>query len=456
MFPLSLQSIATACNGKLVGADRQIDSVTTNSNQVTRGGLFVALIGERFDAHEFAEQAYEQGAAALLVSRQLPIDCPQVIVTDTQIGLGKIGELVRDMAEIQALAITGSSGKTTVKEMLASILSQAGNVLATKGNFNNEIGVPLTLLRLDESYDFGVFELGANHIGEIAYTSALAKPKVALVNNVGDAHLEGFGSRDGIAQAKSEIYGALASDGVAVINQDDDYADYMLQANLNRQIVTFSVYDDSADLHATEVKLDELGCASFVLNYQGQTQAIQVNLPGEHQVANGLAAAAMALQVGLSLSQVASGLSQLAGVPGRMQLNQRSDVCIVDDSYNANPASVKAAIDWLAKNCASTSLVLGDCAELGDNAPLLHREMGEYAKTRQVDRVFSLGSLSAHASAAADGQHFDDIQELQSQLLDMLRQRQGPQVIVVKGSRSARMERVVQYLLTAFDEGEWQ
>ncbi|GLS82194.1 UDP-N-acetylmuramoyl-tripeptide--D-alanyl-D-alanine ligase [Paraferrimonas haliotis] len=456
MIPLSLQSIAHACDGHLVGDDAKVTHVTTNSSQVTRGSLFVALIGDRFDAHEFAEQACKQGAVALMVSRQLDLDVAQVVVQDTRIGLGQLGALVKQRVAPSTLAITGSNGKTTVKEMLTTLLSRHYSTLATKGNFNNEIGVPLTLLELEEQHQMAVVELGANHIGEIRYTASLAQPDVALVNNIGDAHLEGFGSRDGIAQAKSEIYQSLGPQGIAVINLDDDYADTMLSLCIDNPMIVYSATNTDADVFASDITTDELGCMSFNLHHGEQRCLVHLPLPGEHQVANALAATAMALAVQLPLPQIAQALNELQAVPGRMELHKLQHHVIVDDSYNANPASVKAAIDWLAKNSASSCLVLGDLAELGDNSPLLHRELGEYAKASQIQHVVSLGPLSQCAADAADGMSFTDIGSLNQHLTELVANSSEPITLLVKGSRSAKMERVVSHLLNAFNQEEHQ
>ncbi|WP_095497749.1 UDP-N-acetylmuramoyl-tripeptide--D-alanyl-D-alanine ligase [Paraferrimonas haliotis] len=456
MIPLSLQSIAHACDGHLVGDDATVTHVTTNSSQVTRGSLFVALIGDRFDAHEFAEQACKQGAVALMVSRQLDLDVAQVVVQDTRIGLGQLGALVKQRVAPSTLAITGSNGKTTVKEMLTTLLSRHYSTLATKGNFNNEIGVPLTLLELEAQHQMAVVELGANHIGEIRYTASLAQPDVALVNNIGDAHLEGFGSRDGIAQAKSEIYQSLGPQGIAVINLDDDYADTMLSLCIDNPMIVYSTTNADADVFASNIKTDELGCMSFNLHHGEHSCPVHLPLPGAHQLANALAATAMALAVQLPLPHIAQALNELRAVPGRMELHRLQHHVIVDDSYNANPASVRAAIDWLAKNSASSCLVLGDLAELGDNSPLLHRELGEYAKASQIQQVVSLGPLSQCAADAANGMSFTDIELLNQYVTDLVANSFEPITVLVKGSRSAKMERVVSHLLNAFNQEEHQ
>jgi UDP-N-acetylmuramoyl-tripeptide--D-alanyl-D-alanine ligase len=455
MIELTLAALAQKLNAKHLGENLTIANVSTDSRAIPADCLFVALKGERFDAHDFAATAIENGAKALLVERELALDIPQLIVANSQKAMGEIGALVRDIVSPICVALTGSNGKTSVKEMLASILSQGHRVLYTAGNFNNEIGVPLTLLRLSQADEYGVFELGANHKGEIDYTSSLVRPSVALVNNIGSAHLEGFGSIEGIAEAKSEIFNHLSDDGVAVINVDDAFCELMkIKAKGFKQLSFSREANTQADIKATGLNMDAAGCYGFTIGYQGQQLAVQLPLAGIHQVSNALAASAMCLALGLSLTDIVSGLTRLAPVKGRMQPHTLGRLLVIDDSYNANPSSVSAAIDWLKNREGFCCLVLGDLGELGDNAAHLHAQVGQQAKEAQIDALFCCGSLSENTSLAFGSPHYAELPALLVELTSVIKARSGAVTVLVKGSRSARMERVVENLLNAYEHGE--
>lgn len=462
MIKLTLQAMsehlaARGLGGKLVGAagDLEIASISADSRKIEAQSLFVALKGERFDAHDFAQTAIDNGAIALLVEHELPLEIPQLLVSNSQKAMGEIGALVRKLVAPKCVALTGSNGKTSVKEMVASILSQSHQVLYTAGNFNNEIGVPLTLLRLEQGDEFGVFELGANHRGEIGYTSSLVQPSVALVNNIGSAHLEGFGSVAGIAEAKAEIFQHLAQDGVAVINADDAFAYVMESKAAGFKQLRFSREEGvQAEVKAIALKMDNAGCYGFELCYQEQALAVQLPLAGAHQVSNALAASAICLALGISLSEIALGLRGLAPVKGRMQPHILGRLLVIDDSYNANPSSVTAAIDWLKNRDGFCCLVLGDLGELGDNAALLHTEIGHKAKEAQIDALFCTGTLTENTSLAFGSPHYAELPALLVALTSAIGAATGPVTVLVKGSRSARMERVVDNLLNAYGHGE--
>jgi UDP-N-acetylmuramoyl-tripeptide--D-alanyl-D-alanine ligase len=346
------------------------------------------------------------------------------------------------------VGITGSSGKTTVKEMVAAILSRRGNVLATKGNFNNDIGVPLTLLRLEADHEFAVVEMGANHLGEIAYTTDLVKPDVATVVNAAAAHLEGFGSLLGVARAKSEIFKGLPEHGIAVLNADSQFFDFWKSKLRLTKIHSFSS-EKFADFYAEDAILGLDGCAQFdLVSPQGRV-SVSLSLPGMHNVGNALVAAALAMGVGATLEDVVAGLRNMPHVAGRLNVKQLSkQVKILDDTYNANVASVNAAIDLLASFAGRRILILGDMAELGEKARYYHEQVGEYAKLKGVEELFTLGVLSQSASAVFNnqGKHFSDMHNLCEFLLNQLEGEQRDITILVKGSRSAKMERVVQVL----------
>ncbi|NKF52360.1 UDP-N-acetylmuramoyl-tripeptide--D-alanyl-D-alanine ligase [Shewanella sp. WXL01] len=458
MIPLMLSTLAQVLDAKLVGDDKQVLSLSTDSRNIGEQGAFLALIGERFDGHQFAQTAIDNGAQSLIVSRKLddvPATVSQLIVADTHQALGLIGEFVCQQVNPRRVALTGSNGKTTVKEMVAAILSQQHEVLFTAGNFNNDIGVPLTLLRLQHQHEYGVFELGANHQGEINYTSSLVSPEVALVNNIGHAHLEGFGSQQGIAQAKSEIFNHLTSDGTAIINADDAYASFLSdKAKAFKQLWFSKSQADKADVTASKIVADNQGCYQFLLGYQGQSLQINLPLPGEHQVSNALAAASICFALGVQIDVVVSGLNQLKPVKGRMQPHALGRFLLVDDSYNANPSSVQAAIDWLQQRDGYRALVLGDLGELGDNAAPLHAELGKYAKQAQLDGLFCAGKLTRNTSEEFGAEHFEQVADLVPSLVATLNRSQGQVTVLVKGSRSAAMERVIIELQNAFGRGE--
>lgn len=453
MIHFELNELAQKLDGALIGDNIGIDAVSTDSRNIPDACLFVALKGERFDAHDFAATAVKNGAVALLLERELILDVPQIIVANSHQALGRIGALVRDVVKPKCLALTGSNGKTSVKEMVATICGQQHQVLFTAGNFNNDIGVPLTLMRLQQGDEIGVFELGANHLGEIDYTSSLVRPDVALVNNVASAHLEGFGSEAGVAKAKSEIFNHLATDGTAIINADDAYAEIMFAAAAGHKYLTFGI-SRQADVMAKNLSADNFGRFSFEFCYQKQFTKVQLPLAGRHQVPNALAAASICLAAGFSLAEISQGLVLLKPVKGRMMPVELGRITLVDDSYNANPSSVEAAINWLKEINENRVLVLGDLAELGDNASLLHGQLGGKAKSAGINALFCLGKISRAASEAFGSEHFTEFELLVAALTDHIHQLPGKVTVLVKGSRSARMERVIEALQAACGRGE--
>lgn len=447
MIALSLQTLAQITDGVLTGGNATITEVTTDTRKVTTGCLFIALKGERFDAHDFAADAVANGAAALLVSKRLQIEVPQVVVSDTRIALGMLAAWVRQQVKTRVVALTGSSGKTSVKEMTAAILRQCGETLYTAGNLNNDIGVPLTLLRLNETHQYAVIELGANHQGEIAWTTGLTRPESALVNNLAAAHLEGFGSLEGVAKAKGEIFLGLPENGTAIINLDSNDLPRW-QAQLTQQrIWRFSVTEGvEADFYARDVMVKPQGTAFTLHTPQGDV-AVMLPLPGRHNIANALAASALALSVGAPLEAIAQGLAALKAVPGRLfPVELGPQKLLLDDSYNANVGSMTAAAQVLADMPGYRVMVTGDMAELGTEAVACHRQVGEAAQRAGIDKVLSVGSLSQHISDASGvGEHFSDKAALSARLLSLLSEHQVITVLV-KGSRSAAMEQVVQTL----------
>jgi len=427
------------------GPNVSFHGVTTDSRQVAHGDLFVALRGERFDGHAFVDQALSAGAVAAMVDDAQCAsahDAALILVDDTRLGLGRLAAAWRRRFPLSLIAVTGSNGKTTVKEMLAAILrAHVGEeaVLATSGNLNNDIGVPLMLLRLRAHHRHAVIEMGMNHLGEIRYLTRLAAPSAALVNNAGTAHLGELGSREAIAQAKGEIYEGL-DEGIALINADDDFADYWRGLNRGRQMVDFGIDRPAAVRGSVE------GRTLAVTTPRGSYR-VQVPLPGLHNLRNALAACAAAFALEVPDQAVVRGFGQFEGAKGRLQEKPgRSGARVIDDTYNANPDSMRAAIAVLAQAAAPRVLVMGDMGELGADAPRLHAELGAEARRAGLEQLLTLGELSAQAAAAfgAPARAFQDVDALCEALLPML--ARGTTVLV-KGSRFMRMERVVQRLL---------
>ncbi|MCS3607973.1 UDP-N-acetylmuramoyl-tripeptide--D-alanyl-D-alanine ligase [Erwinia rhapontici] len=447
MIAFTLRQLADITGGTLYGSDLTMDAVTTDTRKVTAGCLFIALKGERFDAHDFVADALTSGALALLVSKHLPVAVPQVVVADTRIALGQLAGWVRQQSGARVVALTGSSGKTSVKEMTAAILRECGETLYTAGNLNNDIGVPLTLLRLTTDHQYAVIELGANHQGEIAYTTELTRPETALVNNLAAAHLEGFGSLAGVAKAKGEIFNGLPLHGTAIINNDSNDWPHWQQALHAKTVWRFSPEQQAdSDFYATDVTFSTQG-TQFTLHTPKGDVAVMLPLPGRHNIANALAASALALSVGAPLSAVKQGLSSLQAVPGRLfPVILGADQLLLDDSYNANVGSMTAAAQVLAEMPGYRVMIVGDMGELGAEAAECHRQVGVAIQAAGIDKVLSVGSLSQDISDASGvGEHFRDKAALSARARELLSQHQQITVLV-KGSRSAAMEQVVQTL----------
>lgn len=491
MICISLSILASAMEGKLICHESlhafEVNNLVTDSralmqkNELQKNELqhekskdaFIALKGPNFDGHRFVQQVIEKGCQVVIVEQQITgIDgqkVAQIIVDDTRIALGKIAHYVKQKIAPKTVGITGSSGKTTVKEMLAAILSRLGNVLATEGNFNNDIGVPLTLLRLEPSHDFAVIEMGANHMGEIAYTTELVKPDVAIINNIAAAHLEGFGDLCGVARAKGEIFSGLSKDGVALYNKDTKYTNKWQWRLADKQVRTFSCANarftdgpNDADCYSENIVLDENGCAQFDMQSSLGRCVVTLTVPGSHNVCNAVAAAAAAIECGATLNDIQLGLAQMSPVKGRLNIHHlkatpvSTEIKLIDDTYNANVESIKAAIALLAGYSGQRILVLGDMAELGSDARSYHQEVGEYAKEQGINILLTLGVLSQNTSDAfaskneAISEHFNDKNMLEKYLFSLLtnesNQEQSTQILI-KGSRSAHMEYVVEDII---------
>ena len=456
-----LSQAALVMGGRLVGEDVRSTGVSSDSRKLAKGDLFIALRGEHFDGYEFVLTAAQAGAAASLVNadsyekRSLNLEHghPILLVGDTRFALGQLAAYWRKQFDIHLVAITGSNGKTTVKEMLAGILREASGsdeaVLATKGNFNNDIGMPLTLLQLNQQHRYAVIEMGMNHPGEIDYLTRIAAPDVALITNASGAHLEGVGSVEAVARAKGEIFAGLQHHGTAVINADDEHAPMWRALAGAHQLLEFGL-DVHADVNGTWHQ-QGYGLQLDVTAPQGMF-AVDLHVPGVHNARNALAATAAACVLNVSLEKIAAGLEKFSGVAGRMQRKAaRRGATLIDDTYNANPASMRAAISVLAQAGGKRVLVLGDMGELGDNAAAFHAEIGNEARLAGIDKLFALGALSGNAvrEFGSGARHFARIEDLQNALENELA---ADTTVLVKGSRFMKMERVVEFLVGAIHE----
>jgi len=444
--PMRLREAARLLRGEVFGDDIGFAEVSADSRRLPAGALFVALVGPNFDGHDFIAAARERGACAALVSRRVADPLPQLRVADTLLALGHLGAAWRERFAGPLIALTGSNGKTTLKEMIAAILRVRGPTLATDGNLNNDIGVPLTLLRLGGEHAYAVIEMGANHPCEIAYLTGLASPDVAIVNNAGPCHLEGFGDVAGVARGKGEIFQGLGSDGVAVINRDDAFADYWIGLNPGRRVVGFAL-DRPADVSGRV--LDPT--ANLIrVRADGEDIEIRLPLPGRHNALNALAATAATTVVGATLDEVRRGLESLRGVGGRMQrLPGRFGGAVIHDAYNANPASLAAALHSVGAESGRKWLVLGDMLELGPAADELHARSGRETGAAGFERLYGIGEHSRAAVAAfgRDGRHCRDAESLIAALTGDLERAGEPPTILVKGSRGMKLERVVAALV---------
>ena len=441
---MRLSAVALWTRGRLTGADAAVSGVTIDTRSIQPGNLFVAIKGERVDGHDFLAAAKAAGASGALVTRPVAVDLPQVLVDDATLALGDLASSVRAQSDVQVVGITGSNGKTTVKSLVAAILALQGRTHVNSGNYNNELGLPLTLLAMPQDCEYAVLEMGAGKPGDIDYLAAIARPTVALVNNIAPAHLARLGTLEGVAETKGAIYQHLPADGVAVINADEPFARFFQGLAGSRRQLSFGL-EQPADVTATTIELHASG-SRFQLHLGDESAAIELPLPGRHNVANALAAAAVTAALGVPLARIAQGLAQAPAVAGRLRRQTLADgAVLIDDSYNANPGSVRAAIDTLAAQPGRRWLVLGDMAELGPAGKALHAEAGRQARAAGIDALFSVGPLAAEASAAfgTGGQAFPD----QAALLAALQSGLQPgDVCLVKGSRSAGMDRIVSAL----------
>lgn len=442
MIHARLSQIIPILSAQQIGNDVTFSGCGTDTREDLTGQLFVALCGERFDAHQFTDKAKQQGAIALLVSRPVATDLPQLIVEDTRLALGQLAYFWRKQFDIPTIAVTGSNGKTTTKEMLKAIFSQQGQVLATQGNFNNDIGLPLTLFNLAEHHESVILEMGANHVGEIGYLTKIAQPNVATITQCAPAHLEGFKTIENIAETKGEIFSGLTQNGTAVINADDKFAPFWRELAQPHRIMQFGL-SEQADVTACNIQLSTTGSTFELVTLKGQ---IQIDLPlvGQHNVMNALTAAACALASDIDLATIKHGLASIQPVAGRLQIFAGiNHSTLLNDTYNANPTSFKAALSVLQQYPAPRWLVMGDMGELGLKSNELHQEIAEVAYQLGVERLWGIGNYSRYAVNRFQGQaqHFKSHQHLLEALTIALMQ-QSHVTLLIKGSRSMTMEKI--------------
>ncbi|EIJ41654.1 UDP-N-acetylmuramoyl-tripeptide--D-alanyl-D-alanine ligase [Beggiatoa alba B18LD] len=445
MIQLSSEEIARVLQGQLIGANVTITGCYTDTRNPLTGGLYLALKGQQFDGHDFLPQIQSQGGVAALVEQvNTGIDLPQIRVTHTWQAAGQLARYWREQFNQPVIAITGSNGKTTVKEMTRQILARRGNVLATQGNLNNEIGLPLTLFTLNDKHDFIVLEMGASKRGDIAYLCELAKPTIAAVTLCAPAHLDGFKSVEGVARTKGEIFEHLPNNGIAIINHDDFYSGLWQELAGQRKIITFGL-QKSATITAQELTL-AVDHAQFTLITPLGDVPIFLPLAGQHNVMNALAASACALASGCALSHIQQGLNNMSAVKGRLQRYQGQKGCtVIDDTYNANPQSFKAALAVLSQYAQPRWLVMGDMKELGTQSATFHQQLGELAKELGIERLWAVGDMSRFAVQAfgQGASHWDN----QTAMIQALSTEVSANItLLIKGSRSMQMEKVVQAL----------
>ena len=454
MTPRSLAWIAQATGGRLVGQDRVVDALATDTRALPHAGasLFVALKGENFDGHDHVGAAIAGGCAALLVAREVQAGVPQIVVADTLRALADLAAAVqRGRTRTRTVAITGSNGKTSVKTLAAAVLAQAGRTHATPGNRNNEVGLPLAVIDAPDDADFAIYEMGTGAPGDIAYLTRIVAPDVAVVNNVAPAHLERMGSLLEIANTKAAVYDDLRAGGVAVVNADDAYGEYFVQrAGRGHRVLRFGL-EASAEVSARDIVLADAGSRFLLVMPDGEA-AVELAMPGRHNVRNALAAAAIGHALGMGVAAIAAGLAAARPVQGRLLAHPLpGGATLVDDSYNANPGSLAAAIETLATGCGEAWLVLGDMRELGADEVALHAQVGAQAKVAGIARLYALGPLSAHAATAfgEGATHYASHDALAAALAAGLRENGvAPGLkVLVKGSRGSAMDRIVRALL---------
>ncbi|EPE37726.1 UDP-N-acetylmuramoyl-tripeptide--D-alanyl-D-alanine ligase [Candidatus Photodesmus katoptron] len=444
MITMSLNQLCILLNAKLVGDNIQISNVSIDSRSIGNDAIFVAISGKRFHGDDFLYQAIHNGAKALLVTKRYDVLIPQVIVNNTRIALGKLAAWVHKNCQTMTIAITGSCGKTTVKEMMVSILANKGKILYTADNFNNEIGVPLTLLRSTPQDDYAVIEIGANHVGEIAYSANLVSPDIALVNNVAEAHLEGFGSINAIKHAKGEIYQSLKSGAVAVINLDSHGGKLWDSLLTDKRVISFSQYNEKADVYASNILIDIEGKSNFLVHTVKGTRQIYLGIIGQHNVSNALASICLSLELGIEFPVIQNGLLNLIKVKKRAEVIELAkNIKLIDDSYNASVPSMKASIILLNNFKGYRWLILGNMTELGMESFQLHYNIANYANKYKFEYVLTYGKDAKIISDICHGIHFSSrknmIEYIQKKLI---KHDDRNHILLVKGANSTCMSKI--------------
>ncbi len=438
-----LAEVAEFIPAKHRGTNVPFQFVSTDTRTIQPGDLFVALVGDHFDGHSYIDLAVEKGACAVVVSKPVETTVPFLLVSDTTKALGRLALFNREKFNKDVVAVTGSSGKTTVKGMMATLLRQQNEVLVTRGNFNNHIGAPITLLRLNQNYDYAMLELGASSEGEIAYIANITKPTVAIITNAMPAHLQGFGDLETIVRTKGEIIDALPDNGTAILNADSEYFEQWLTRADKLSVVSFGL-SDKADVRASNIELDVIGCCKFTLHIDEAAAEVHLPVMGKHNVSNALACAAACTALKMPIQLIVSGLQAFEGVEGRLlEKKGLADSVVIDDSYNANPASVRAAIDVLSSRSGHKIFVLGDMGELGVETQMAHAEVGLYANAGNIDELFTLGEFSRGA-ADSFGENAHWFASHDSLVKFLKRKLKKNVTVLVKGSRSAKMDIVVK------------
>ncbi len=438
-----LAEVAEFIPAKHRGTNVPFQFVSTDTRTIQPGDLFVALVGDNFDGHNYIDLAVEKGACAVVVSQSVETTVPFLLVSDTTKALGRLALFNREKFNKDVVAVTGSSGKTTVKGMMATLLRQQNEVLVTRGNFNNHIGAPITLLRLNQTYDYAMLELGASSEGEIAYIANITKPTIAIITNAMPAHLQGFGDLETIVRTKGEIIDALPDNGTAILNADSEYFEQWQARAGKRSVISFGL-NDKADVRASTVEVDAIGCCEFTLHIDDESAVVHLPVMGKHNVSNALACAAACTALKMPIQLIVSGLQAFQGVEGRLLEKKGLEGSIViDDSYNANPASVRAAIDVLSSRSGHKIFVLGDMGELGVETQVAHAEVGSYACAGDIDEFFAVGEFSRGAADSfGDNAHWFASHD---SLVKFLKRKLKKNVtVLVKGSRSAKMDIVVK------------
>ncbi len=452
MINMMLSTAAAATHSRFQGKDVRFSGCSTDSRQIERGNLFIALKGPHFDGHDYVTMAEEKGASSLMLARKVKHTLPSIQVADTCEAIGLLSRAWRQEMSLPIIAITGSNGKTTVKEMISCILSDPFEVHATPGNLNNTIGVPLTLFGLDRKHQYAVIEMGANRPGEIKWLSGIVRPDVAIITQCAPAHLEGFESIQGVAMAKGDIYSGLQMSGTAIINADDDYADFWKEICRHRRQRTFGINTSNSDVRAENIFLaPDIAGVQFQLHCEKGCITVDLPLPGQHNVMNALAAAACCLSLDIDLPTIKNGLEKMSPVKGRLQIKKgQRGVRIMDDTYNANPTSLEAGLEVLRTCSGRRYLVLGDMDELGAETRQLHFRAGEQARRSGIDGLFTLGQLASESGHAfgKGALSFETLAALRRALQDIIG---DDTTILIKGSRSMQMEQLVDGLVERQD-----